>query len=163
MSVVRKHGESLKKTTSRPSPESKKMPTIGSIPRLIKAMDRFASEHIGFESSTVGTIIQSEMAAESDINRAALVPLRHKVFSFEVALKWGFLLSKIVPRILSEDGGSLSASFDLLRYNAELVTIYDLAIETNVWAYCTEEDEDEDDDEDVDEDDENGSTTGVSV
>jgi hypothetical protein len=125
--------------------------TVGDIPRLINAMDRYASEHSGFESSTVGSIVQSEMAAATDINHAALVPLRHKIFTFDVALKWGFLLSNIAPRILSEDGGSLPASFDLLRYNAELVTIYDLAVESGVWEYCEEEEDDEDDAEDLDE------------
>lgn len=123
--------------------------TVGDIPRLINAMDRFASEHSGFESSTVGNIIQSEMAAATDVNHAALAPLRHKIFTFDVALKWGFLLSNIAPRILAEDGRSLPAAFDLLRYNAELVTIYDLAVESGVWAYC--EEEDEDDAEDADE------------
>lgn len=125
--------------------------TVGDIPRLINAMDRFASEHSGFESTTVGNIILSEMAAATDVNHAALVPLRHKIFTFDVALKWGFLLSNIVPRILAEDGGILPAAFDLLRYNAELVTIYDLAVFDGVWEYCEEEDEDEDDAEDADE------------
>ena len=89
------------------------------------------------------------MSAATDVNHAALVPLRHKIFSFDVALKWGFLLSNIVPRILSEDGGDLATDFDLLRYNAELVTIYDVAVESSVWDYCEEDapDEEEDDDE----------------
>lgn len=124
--------------------------TVGDIPRLISAMDRFASAHSTFESSNTGSTIRSEMAAETDINRAALVPLRHKVFTFEAALLWGFLLSIIVPHILSEDGGSLSAAFNLLRYHKKLETIYDLAVETNVWEYC-EDSEDEDNAEEVDE------------
>lgn len=126
--------------------------TVGDIARLVNAMDRFATEHSGFESSTVGGIVLNEMAAARSVYEAALVPLRHKIFTFEVALKWGFFLSNIAPRILAEEERSLSdalaGAFDLLGYNAELVVIYDLAVDSCVWDYC-----EEDDDADVDEDD----------
>ena len=119
--------------------------TVGSIPRLIGAMDRFATEYSSFESTTVGENVQRELAAATDINHAALIPLRHKIFGFDVALKWGFFLMNIVPRILSEDGRTFAAPlFDIARYNAELVTIYDLAVETLVWDYCDQEDENPD-------------------
>lgn len=107
---------------------SRSPPTIGNIPPLIDAMDRFASEHTGFESSTVGDLVRSDMAAAPNIYDAALVPLRHKIFSFEVALKWGFLLEKIIPRIISEHGFCISPPFDIIRYHTEIFTIYDTAV-----------------------------------
>jgi len=115
--------------------------TVGDVPRLINAMDRFCSGSTHFESSTLASVVREEMAASADINQAALVPLRHAIFGFETALRWGFFLMNAVPAILSEDGGSLSSSFDIVQYNTELVSIYDLAAETAVWDFCEEDEE----------------------
>jgi hypothetical protein len=124
--------------------------TIGEVPRLLSSMGRFASENSGFESSAVNSAVLEDMASATDINLAALAPLRHKVFNFDAALRWGFLLSNIVPRILDEDGADLADGFDLLRYNAELVSVYDTAVESGVWEFCVEDETDDDDGDDDD-------------
>lgn len=119
-------------------------PVIDDVPRLISAMDRFCSEHSHFESSTVGSMVHGMMAESSDMNEAALVPLQHKIFDFDSALKWGFFLMQAVPRILAEDGDESAFPFDVAVYNNELVGIYDVAVESTVWDLCEEEDDESD-------------------
>lgn len=151
-----------------PAPPARKerapRPTVGDIPRLIAAMDRFVAAHSGFESSTVGEVVLEEMSAAADLCQAALAPLRHKVFGFVSALKWGFFLSNAAPRILAEEslGRSVAgvARFDLLRFNAELVTIYDMAVESAVWAFCEDDDEDVEDVEDEEDEEDEYSGSG---
>lgn len=120
---------------------------IDDVPRLIGAMDRFCSEHTNFESSTVGGLVHKAMAASSNMNQAALVPLQHKIFDFDSALKWGFFLMNVIPRILAEDGVDATFPFDVAAYYNELVDIYDIAVEAAVWDLC-EEDDDSDESDD---------------
>ncbi len=123
-------------------------PPIGDNARLIGALDRFCTENSHFESTVMGDLIRGEMAAAADINEAALVPIRHSVFGFEAALKWGFFLLHAVPKLRAEDAASSRAPpFDVAKFYAGLPDIYDIAAEAAVWEYCEDDDEDEDDDE----------------
>ena len=117
--------------------------TIGDITPLIIAIDRFCLENIHFESSAIARTINLEMAASTDINQAALIPLSHTLFDLDTALKWGFFLMNAVPRILMENNSVLRNSFDIIQYNTKLVTIYDLGVQAMVWDFCEEECEEE--------------------
>jgi len=133
-------------------PQENEPRTIASIPRLIGAMDQYVSEHSSFESSEVGTMVLNAMGACTDINKAAITPISHKVFSYDVAVSWGFVLAAIVPRILSEEGIKITPSFDLAQYIKVILTVYDLAAEANVWSYCDAEDSEGEDDDDAEDD-----------
>ncbi len=110
--------------------------TIGEIQILIDALDEFACENSTFESSVVGEIVRADIAAATDINTAALMPLKHKIFSFDTALKWGFFLMHAVPHLLSKANTTIPTRFNIAQYNVELLTIYDLAVMADVWEYC---------------------------
>lgn len=127
--------------------------TIKDHERLIDVMDRFCAENSHFESSTVANVVRSEMGDQPDIHAAALVPLRHKIFGFDAALKWGFFLSLAVPRILVENGETLAVPFDIVRYNKDLPGIYDLAVDA-LLDVCEEDESDDEDEDDEDDDDE---------
>ena len=101
---------------------------VDSIPRLLEAMRQFCAEHTHFESSAASARVLDELAAAADANCAALVPLRHKIFDFDAALRWGFFLEMVLPQFrLPGD------AFDAAAYHRSLSTVYDLAVQTAVW------------------------------
>ena len=117
--------------------------TVGNCSRLVDAFDRFCTENTQFESSTACECVHADIIQAPNINQAALVPLRHKIFSFERALLWGFFLMLAVPKLL--DKSNPLYTFDIEEYLTELVTIYDMAVNSQVWDLLEDEDTDEDD------------------
>jgi hypothetical protein len=113
--------------------------TLGRTTSLIGAMGRFCAEHTHFESSIAGERVLDELAAATDVNHAALVPLRHKIFDFDTALRWGFFLSQALPH-LALDGprmiGGPNLDFDVGLYHNSLASVYDLAVQNAVWDLC---------------------------
>lgn len=124
--------------------EAQLVNSVGAVPRLIDILDRFCSEHTQFESSTVISLVRDDMAAAVDINTAALVPLRHKIFGFETALLWGFFLSQAAESVLGDENVYFAEAFSVAQYHIEVGAIYDLAVAAQVWD-LVEDDDDVDD------------------
>ncbi|MDP7385337.1 MAG: hypothetical protein QF593_04855 [Nitrospinota bacterium] len=136
--------------------------TVGRCPRFLAAADKFVVENSGFESSAVGEAARRDLEKATSLYQASLVPLRHKVFGFETALKWGFFVHTAGGRFFGEEAEDLLPAFqdpalwppfDAGRFFGELASIYDLAVESSVWEHCNS-DSDSDSDDDDDEDDE---------
>jgi hypothetical protein len=137
--------------------------SVGDCPRFLAAADKFVSENSGFESSAVGEAVRRDLERATSLYQASLIPLRHKVFGFETALKWGFFVHAAGGRLFSEEAEELPPAFrdpalwppfDAGKFFGELAAIYDLAVETAVWEHCNSDSESDDDDDDDDEDDE---------
>jgi hypothetical protein len=140
-------GRSSKKSTPKSEPAKR---CLGDSKKLFKAMSAFIDDHSVVESTQAIEGVTKEMCQSNGINAAALVPLRHNIISFESALKWGFLLHKIVPRVQGEDGGAPPCEFDLKLFHAEVSTIYDRAMLNEIWVYIEDDEDDEDDSSDSD-------------
>jgi hypothetical protein len=130
--------------------------SLAAHPRLLAAAERFCGENTGFESTAVLEAVKRDLAKAASLNQAALVPLRHKVFGFDAALKWGFFLFTASRRLQEEDGEELPAELadpaswpplDYAQYASELGAIYDLAVEGAVWEHCESDSSTESEDE----------------
>ncbi len=135
--------------------------TVGRCPRFLAAADKFVVENSGFESSAVGEAVRRDLEKATSLYQASLVPLRHKVFGFETALKWGFFVHTAGGRFFGEEAEDLLPAFqdpalwppfNAGRFFGELASVYDLAVESSVWEHCNS-DSDSDDDEDEDDED----------
>lgn len=115
--------------------------TVGDCESLLEALDRYCSIHLNFESSALGELVREDMGQATDINAAALVPLRHKILSFDDAVKWGLYLMLAVPHCLEKDNARLGADFDIVAFNQKLVAVYDIAVKDQLRDVFEEDDE----------------------
>ena len=141
--------------------------TLAACPRFVEAADKFVADNSSFESSAVGEAVRRDLEKAASLHAAALVPLRHKVFGFDSALKWSFFLHTAAGRFFGEDAGeelpatfrdpALWPPFEPGKFYGEMAAIYDLAVEAAVWDHCaSDSEEDDDDDDDGDDDDGDG-------
>ena len=113
---------------------------IRATPALYEAVCRFIDDNTQFESSHANKVVCSAIGDSCDINEAALAPLKHQVFGFSEALRWGFFLQMAAAK--AAEKSSTPLKFHLEAYYEEVARLYDLAVDENVWAYCDGSDDD---------------------
>jgi hypothetical protein len=109
-------------------------------PMLFDVFKAYIAENTTIESTLAIDQVLADVQAAPNINAAAIAPIVRKLFTFDTAIQWGFVLSLAVPRVLETTAGVLEVAFDLPGYNAEIARIYDIAAENLVWTLCEPDD-----------------------
>lgn len=110
------------------------------------ALEAFVRDNANFESSTAIDKAAKLIAASENLDAAALVPLRQKIFNFDAALLWGFFLSQTVKRLADETEEEVP-EFNLLTYMDIVAQVYDIAAERLFDAVVEDSDDEESDEE----------------
>lgn len=130
------------------------VPTLGANDRVADALIAFVEDRTTYESTAAHDSLADEIRAAVDFNDAALVPMRHKMFSFENAILFGFFLVQAQQQLGDE---APAAPFDIMAYYAHIAAVYDRAMDSNVLEYFDEgDDESEEESEEEPEDGEAG-------
>jgi hypothetical protein len=129
---------------------------------LLCAMDSFIRANGNFESSMVINAAIAELEQCVSIQQCFSIPLQHKLFNMDSALKWVLFLvtvpEKIVEQFAEDEEFSILkdefnefSNFSALDSLKLIASVYDIGLQENVLSHL-EDDEDEDDEDEDSED-----------
>ena len=98
----------------------------------------FIEDHTSFESSMAHDQIASEVRMSRDFNEAALVPIRHKMLSFNDAVLFGFFLLHAEKKL---GVAAPAKKFDLFEFYTNVGVVYDRAMDSAVNEYFDDDDD----------------------
>jgi hypothetical protein len=144
--------------------------TLKSFEPLLLAIDSFIRGNSNFESSIVVNTAIEELEQCSSLQQCFALPIQHKLFNIDTALKW-ILFLNIVPEKIVEQNAEDEEFMPLVEeFNSFsefscsdamklIASIYDIGVQDIVLSHLEddesdsdEEDEDEEDEEDGDDD-----------
>lgn len=126
-------------------------PPLSSFECFFAAVESFVRSGSSFESSTAIDAAVADLGKCTSLQDAFAVPLQHKLFSMDGALRWALFLA-VAPDHETPGGGppfangpkfSTQDAFDLI------AAVYDAGVQAAVWDHFGE-DEDDEEDEDAD-------------
>lgn len=138
---------------------------------LLCAMDSFIRGNGNFESSMVINAAVSELEQCTSIQQCFSIPLQHKLFNMDSALKWVLFLATIPEKIIEQfaddeefaelkDDFNEFINFSTLDSLKLIANVYDIGIQEHILSHLEDEsdddgasDEDDASDESSDEDD----------
>jgi len=140
--------------------------TLKDFDLLLCPMDSFIRGNGNFESSMVINAAIDDLEKCSSFQQCFAIPLQHKLFNMETALKWVLFLNIVPQKIIehSTDDEEFMQTIDEFKefssFSCEgamglISSIYDLGIQDAILSHL--EDDDDDDDEDDDDEDDNSS------
>ncbi len=140
--------------TRAPAEGSCEAGTLGANDRVADALIAFIEDRTGFESSAAHDRIAADIRASPNFNEAVLVPIKHKMLSFENAVLFGFFLFQTEKELEKTEPEWLAtvARFNLAEYYMRVAAVYDRAMDSTVYDYL-EDDEGTDSESDGDESD----------
>jgi len=112
------------------------------------AVESFVRDNNNFESSLALNAALDDMNTSSDLQTLFEVPLRHKLFAMEGALRWVLFLRVAPERAVKEGDAPFSAEIEFSPGGAlDLIAqVYDVGLQEAAWDHF-EPDSDEDEDE----------------
>jgi len=145
--------QALVKTSTKGAAETQ----LGDHDLLFNAIDSFVAANLNFESSVPCDKLMVALEKCTTIHAVFEEPLRHGLFSMDVALRWLLFLS-VAPAHAVEEGDEPFAPDTLDLYEAlkRISGVYDLGMQEAVFAHFEDDDEDDDEDEDEEEGEEEG-------
>lgn len=116
---------------------------------LNRAVESFIRDHCCFESMVAINEAIDDIGKCVDVQSAFAVPLRHKLFSMDAALRWVLFLAMAPDRAVQEGDSPFSNDTEFSTQTAlDLVaTVYDLGVQETVWDHFEPDEEGEDDEE----------------
>jgi hypothetical protein len=119
---------------------------------LYHAAEGFIRENSNFESSTAINTAIEELAQTTTLMDLFQLPLQHKLFNLDAALRWALFLS-VAPARAVEEG---DAPFSKNAFNADVALalvagVYDIGIQEVAWVHFEAEDDDEEGEDDEEE------------
>ena len=94
------------------------MTTLKSFEVLNFTMDGFIRGNGNFESSVVVNAAIEELEQCESLQQCFTIPLQHKLFSMETALKWVLFLTVIPDKIIEQESEDEEFSKQLDEFNA---------------------------------------------
>jgi hypothetical protein len=119
---------------------------------LFCAAESFIRGNATFESSVPINAAVDEAGQCADLGALFAIPLQHKLFAMDTALRWVLFLSVAPGRAVQEGDALFSAQapFSAQEALALLAVVYDVGVQEAVWEYFEPEDNGEDDEDDAD-------------
>jgi hypothetical protein len=125
---------------------------------LLDAMDGFIRANSNFESSLVINAAVEELEQSESLQKSFSIPLQHKLFNMDSALKWVLFMTTVPEKIIEqytedEDFSPIIEEFtsftkfsalDALRV---IASVYDIGVQESILSHIEDEDSDEDSDE----------------
>jgi hypothetical protein len=122
---------------------------------LLCAMDSFIRGNSNFESSMVINSAITELEQCNSIQQCFSIPLQHKLFNMDSALKWVLFLSIIPEKIIEqfaedEDFSEMKDDFNEFSKFSEslslklIASVYDIGLQEHVLSHLDEDSGDED-------------------
>jgi hypothetical protein len=138
--------------------------TLKDFDLLLCPMDSFIRGNGNFESSMVINAAIDDLEKCSSFQQCFAIPLQHKLFNMETALKWVLFLNIVPQKIIehSTDDEEFMQTVDEFKefssFSCEgamglISSIYDLGIQDTILSHLEDDDDDEDDEDEDDEDD----------
>lgn len=142
--------------------------TLKDFDLLLCPMDSFIRGNGNFESSMVINAAIDDLEKCSSFQQCFAIPLQHKLFNMETALKWVLFLNIVPQKIIehSTDDEEFMQTVDEFKefssFSCEsamglISSIYDLGIQDTILSHLEDDDEDDEDDDDEDDEDDNSS------
>ena len=151
------------------------MTTLKSFEVLNFSMDGFIRANGNFESSVVINSAIEELEQCESLQQCFAIPLQHKLFSMETALKWVLFLTVIPDKIIEQESEDEEFSSQLDNFNSFatfssldalklIASVYDLGIQDAILSHLDDDSDSEDgsDGESSDSDDSKDSVDEVS-
>jgi hypothetical protein len=139
--------------------------TLKSFEPLLLAIDSFIRGNSNFESSIVVNTAIEELEQCSSLQQCFALPIQHKLFNIDTALKWILFLNIVPEKIVEQNAEDEEFSPLVEEFNAFsefscsdamklIASIYDIGVQDIVLSHLEDDESDESDDEsDGDEDD----------
>ncbi len=127
-------------------------PTLAAHELLCAAAEEFMHSNSTFESSVAVGAAFDDFCQCGSVQAAFAVPLQHKIFSLDAALRWILFLSLAPARAAEEGDAPLSAPFDAAAALALVAAVYDSGVQAAVWDHFEPDESDDESDEDADAD-----------
>uniref|UniRef100_A0A6C0I2H8 Uncharacterized protein n=1 Tax=viral metagenome TaxID=1070528 RepID=A0A6C0I2H8_9ZZZZ len=149
--------------------------TLKSFEPLLLAIDSFIRGNSNFESSIVLNTAIEELEQCESLQQCFALPIQHKLFNIDTALKWVLFLNIVPEKIVEQNAEdeeftplveefNLFSEFSCSDAMKLIASIYDIGIQDIVLSHLedesdeeSDEDSDGDSDEDEDEDEESSS------
>ena len=137
--------------------------TLKNFEPLLMAMDSFIRGNSNFESSIVVNTAIEELEQCASLQQCFSLPIQHKLFNIDTALKWILFLNIVPEKIVEQNAEDEEFAPLVDEFNSFSVfsckdamkliaSIYDIGIQDIVLSHLDDESDDESDDEDGDED-----------
>jgi len=134
------------------------MTTLKSFEVLNFAMDGFIRGNGNFESSVVVNAAIEELEQCESVQQCFAIPLQHKLFSMETALKWVLFLTVIPDKIVEQESEDEEFSKQLDEFNTFkefssldalklIASVYDLGIQDAILSHLDDSSDDGDSDD----------------
>jgi hypothetical protein len=144
------------------------MTTLKSFEVLNFAMDGFIRGNGNFESSVVINAAIEELEQCESFQQCFAIPLQHKLFSMETALKWVLFLTVIPDKIIEQESEDEEFAKQLDEFNTFkefsssdalklIASVYDLGIQDAILSHLDDGSDSDSDDGDDDGDDDSDS------
>jgi hypothetical protein len=148
------------------------MTTLKSFEVLNFAMDGFIRGNGNFESSVVVNAAVEELEQCESLQQCFAIPLQHKLFSMETALKWVLFLTVIPDKIIEQESEDEEFSKQLDEFNKFIefsssdalkliASVYDLGVQESILSHL-DDSSDEDSDSDGGDSDDSSDEDSVS-
>jgi len=108
---------------------------IGDIKDLIGGLKSFVETYTSVGSTRLVESVCKEIAAQTSMQTAAMVPINRNILSFGDALAWGFFLNHETS-VLASHG---VAKFNLGKFYAHVAEVYDQEVEEAVLDHYDED------------------------
>ena len=137
------------------------MTTLKSFEVLNFAMDGFIRGNGNFESSVVINAAIEELEQCESFQQCFAIPLQHKLFSMETALKWVLFLTVIPDKIVEQESEDEEFSKQLAEFNTFtefssldalklIASVYDLGVQDAILSHLDGDSDDGSNDGDSD-------------
>lgn len=120
---------------------------LGSYSQLSAAVKSFIDSNSNFESSVPVDSAIAEISNMTDLMSVFALPLQHRLFSFDTALRWVLFLS-VAPEkavTLGDEQFSPHCQFSAEGALSIITQVFDRGIQDCVYDHFDEEEDDEDD------------------
>jgi len=141
--------------------------TLKSFEPLLLAIDSFIRGNSNFESSIVVNTAIEELEQCASLQQCFALPIQHKLFNIDTALKWILFLNIVPEKIVEQNAEDEEFAPLVEEFNSFsefscsdamklIASIYDIGIQDIVLSHLEDDDSDDDSDEDDNSDGEDG-------
>jgi hypothetical protein len=119
---------------------------------LYYAVEGFIRGNSNFESSGPVNDLVDEIGKCCRFEEVFAMPIQHKIFTMEVALRWALFLGTAPARAIEEGDSPFSPNkgFDANEAIYLIASVYDVGLQEAVWEHFEDEDDDDEDDDEED-------------
>ena len=138
--------------------------TLKSFEPLLLAIDSFIRGNSNFESSIVVNTAIEELEQCASLQQCFALPIQHKLFNIDTALKWILFLNIVPEKIVEQNAEDEEFSPLVEEFNSFsefscsdamklIASIYDIGVQDIVLSHLEDDESDDESDEDSDGDD----------